>query len=107
MFSQINFHYKPFTPLSVATPCISSSFVLVSLTLVLVDPHDDDGLSFAHSDELVDGADAPPGELGQQDHALDVVILEQADVGAHLRDLTHRHHHHVVDLGKFLRVKAA
>ena len=77
------------------------------LTLILVDPHDDDGLCLADPDEFVDGADAPPRQLREQDHALDVVVLEQTHVGAHLGDLTHRHHHHVVDLRKFLRVKSA
>ena len=45
-------------------------------TLLLVDTEDDDDFVAADADEFLDGADAPPRELGEQDHALDVVVLE-------------------------------
>lgn len=35
----------------------------------------------------MDAADAPPGEFGEEDHAVDVVVFEELDVGAHLCDL--------------------
>ena len=56
------------------------------LTFVLVDPDDDDALVASDPDQLVDGADTPARQLTQQDHALDVVVLQQVDVRAHLRD---------------------
>lgn len=46
-------------------------------------------LLLADADELVDRADAPAAELGEQDHPLDVVVLEQRDVRAHLGDRAH------------------
>jgi hypothetical protein len=42
-----------------------------------------------HLDELGDGADAAARELGEQNHALNVVILQQRHVRAHLRDALH------------------
>ena len=47
-----------------------------------------------------------PGELREQDHALDVVILEQVDVGSHVSDGPDVDHHNVVYLGKLLLVKS-
>eukprot|EP00967_Tisochrysis_lutea_P022070 scaffold25142_cov26-Tisochrysis_lutea.AAC.1 len=43
----------------------------------------------AYLDELVDGTDAPPGQLRQQDHALNAIVLQQAHIGTHLRNLGH------------------
>lgn len=45
-------------------------------TLLLVDPHNDDDLVPSDSNELLDTTDAPPRELGKEDHALNVVVLE-------------------------------
>ena len=50
--------------------------------------------------------DTPPGKLREKDHALDVVILEQVDVGAHVGDGPDVDHHNIVDLGKLLLVKS-
>ncbi len=80
-----------------------------------------------HFDQLGDRADTPPGKLAEQNHALDSIVLQQRDVGAHLsyrldlfshrssamlgmlmdfvacqrrldRTETHLHHNHIVDL---------
>merc|ERR1719458_1706806 len=79
----------------------------VDVTLVLVDPDDHHGLGPAHPDELVDAPDPPPGELGQQDHALYVIVLQEVDVCAHVGDTPNIHHHHIVHLGVFLLVEPA
>lgn len=76
-----------------------------TLTFLLVDSDDDDALVAADADELVDGADTSAGQLAQEDHALDVVVLQQADVGPHLGDRPHVHHHDVVHLREPVLVK--
>ena len=40
-------------------------------------------------DELADGSDPAPRQLGQQDHPLDPVVLQQSHVRPHLRDRFH------------------
>lgn len=45
-------------------------------TLLLVDTEDDDDLVPADPDELLDAPDAAARELREQNHALDIVILE-------------------------------
>lgn len=77
---------------------IRATSLLPSLTLLFVYSDDHHALVAADADELVDGADAPAGQLAQQDHALDVVVLQEADVGAHLGDGAHVHHHHILHL---------
>ncbi len=43
----------------------------------------------AHLDQLLHGADAAARQLRQQDHALNVAVLEQRHVRAHLRNRPH------------------
>lgn len=45
-------------------------------TLLLVHTEDDNYFVAADTDELLDRSDTSPGELGKEDHALNVVILE-------------------------------
>ena len=75
-------------------------------TFIFVYPDDDDTFVPADSDEFVDGADTSPRQLAQQDHALDVVILEQVHVGAHLGDRGHSHHDNVLALGETVLVES-
>ena len=72
---------------------------------LLVNPDHHNGLCSSDPDQFVDTPDSSPAQLGQQDHALDVVVLQQVDVGAHVRDRTDVDHHHVVDLGVLLLVE--
>ena len=44
-------------------------------TLLFVDSEHDDDLVAAHANELLDGSDAPSGQLREQDHAVDVVVF--------------------------------
>ena len=44
------------------------------------------GLCCARLDELGDGADASPGQFGEEDHALYVVVLQQRHIRPHLGD---------------------
>ena len=69
-----------------------------SLTLGLIHPDDDHAFVPPDAHQFVDGTNAPPRQLAQHDHALDVVVLEQAYIRAHLRDGAHVHHHHVFQL---------
>lgn len=78
----------------------------VGLTFLFVDSDDNDALVAADADELVDGADASTGQLAQKDHALDVVVLQEADVGPHLGDGPDVHHHHVLHLREPVLVKS-
>lgn len=49
-------------------------------TLFLVHAQDDDDLVPADSDQLLDRSDATTREFREQDHSLDVVILELINV---------------------------
>lgn len=77
-----------------------------TLTLLFVYTDDHHTLIAADADELVDGADPPTRQLAEQDHALDVVVLQQADVGPHLGDGAHVHHDHVLHLWEPVLVEA-
>lgn len=56
-------------------------------TFLFINPQHDNNLVPSNTDKLLDGPDTSPGQLGEQDHAVDVVVLEELDVGAHLGDL--------------------
>lgn len=79
---------------------------LSTLTLLFVYSDDDHALVAAYADELVDGADTSTRQLAQEDHALDVVVLQKADVGAHLSDGPHVHHHDILHLWEPVLVKS-
>jgi hypothetical protein len=57
------------------------------LTFLLVHSQNDNHLVAANSDELLDTSDTASGELREENHAIDIVIFEEFDVGSHLRDL--------------------
>ena len=59
----------------------------INVALLLVDSQDDDNLVPADADQLLDTSDASSRQLAEQDHAVDVVVLEQFDVCAHLGNL--------------------
>lgn len=76
--------------------------------------YDDDFVS-AHTNKFLDGAYASSRELGEQDHAFDVVVFKlcttsasvrfadgwtyELDIGTHFCDLAHLHHDEFVDFG--------
>lgn len=60
-------------------------------TLLLVDTEDDHDLVAPHADELLDTADTSSGQLGEENHAVDVIVLEELDVSTHLGDLPRLH----------------
>jgi hypothetical protein len=72
----------------------------VDVALVAVDTEHDGGLLAADLDEGGDGADSTAGQLGEEDHALDVVVLQEGDVRAHVGDVLHLDHHRRVHLGE-------
>ena len=52
-----------------------------------------------YSDQLVNGADAPPGQFTKHYHPLYVVVLQQVHIRAHLSDGANVHHHYIFLLG--------
>lgn len=74
-------------------------------TFIFINTYNNNRFSFANSDKFVNRPNTPPGQFRQQDHALDIIILQQVNVRAHLRDATHRHHHNILDLRVLLHVK--
>ena len=56
-------------------------------TLLLVHTQNNHDLVSPHADESLDTTDTSSRKLGEQDHAVDVVVLEELDVCAHLGDL--------------------
>lgn len=81
------------------------SYKVKQPTFLFVHSDNHDTLVASDADEFVDGADATTRELAQQDHSLDVVVLQQADVSAHLGDGAHVHHHHILHLRETVLVK--
>src|ERR1700761_8719314 len=77
-----------------------------ALTLLLVDSEDNHHLVLADTDELLDRTDTTSGQFTEQDHALNVVVLEQLHVSTHLGNLTHVHHDEIIDLGELARIHA-
>lgn len=57
-------------------------------------------------DEFVDGSDSSSGELTEQDHPLDVVVLQQTHIGAHLCYRSDIDHHHIFHLWKPVLVES-
>lgn len=74
----------------------------IDITLLLVDAENDDDLVAANTNQLLDGTNTASGKLREEDHAVDVVVLQKLDIGAHIGDLTwgsalthsHAHAHH-------------
>ncbi len=58
-----------------------------SLTLLLVYPQNHDDLVTPDSDKFLDTSNTTSREFGEQDHAVDVVILQQLDIGSHFCNL--------------------
>ena len=56
-------------------------------TLLLVHTEDNHDLVAPDADELLDTPDTTARELGEEDHAVDVVVLEELHVRTHLGDL--------------------
>lgn len=87
-------------------PALEVSTLLPALTLLFVHSDDDHAFIATYADELVDGADTSTWQLTQEDHALDVVVLQKADIGAHLGDGPHVHHHYILHLWEPVLVKS-
>ena len=77
------------------------------LALLLVDSQHDDDLVAANADQLLDAPNTPPRQLGEEDHAVDVVVLEELDVCSHLGDLHDLDHNKALQLRVLLLVKPA
>ncbi len=53
-------------------------------TLFLVDSQNHDDLISANSDEFLDGSNTSARQLREQDHAVDIIVLEELNIGTHL-----------------------
>jgi hypothetical protein len=56
-------------------------------TLLLIDTEHNNDLVAADANELLDTANTTPRELRKKNHAVDIIILEELDVGTHVGDL--------------------
>ena len=73
---------------------MSSSKTLILLkSLLLINPKDHHGLDASHLDQATHTMNPTPRELGEEDHALNVVVLEQVDIRAHVEDVIDLNHH--------------
>lgn len=59
----------------------------MSRTLFFVHTKNDYHLVTSNSNKLLYTSDTTSRELREQDHAVDVIVLQQLDIGAHLGDL--------------------
>ena len=72
------------------------AFAQINVPPLLVDTQDHDGLDFPDLDQAADAPDPTAGELGEEDHAFGVVVLEERHVGSHVGDgFDLDHHRHV------------
>lgn len=71
----------------------------IDVALLAINTENHDRLLAANLDETANAADTAAGELGEEDHALNVVVLEEGDVCAHVGDVLHLDHDGHVDLG--------
>ena len=68
-------------------------------------PDDNHRFCSSDTDELVDRTDTTSGQFGEKDHALNVVVFQQMDVGAHVGDRPHVDHDHVLHFRELLLVE--
>ena len=60
----------------------------------------------SYSDKFIDGADASSREFAQHDHPFNVVVLQEHDVGTHLRYRANIYHHNVLKFGVAVLVES-
>lgn len=60
----------------------------IELTFLLVHTKNDHDFVSPDSDELLDTSDTSSRQLGEENHAINVVIFQQFDIGTHLCDLS-------------------
>lgn len=65
----------------------TSNELNINHTLLLVDTQNNNNLVAANTDQLLNTANTSSRKFGKQNHAVDVVVFQQLDVGAHLGDL--------------------
>lgn len=75
-------------------------------TFLFVHSYDHNALVPADADEFVYGTNASPGQLTEEDHAFDVVVLQQADIGSHFSNGPNIDHHYIFHLREFMLVES-
>ena len=66
---------------------VSLIILVLVLTLLLVDSQNYHNFVAPNSDELLNTSDTTSREFGEQNHAINVVVLKKFDVCAHFGDL--------------------
>lgn len=70
----------------------------INVALLLVDTKDHDGLDAADFDKAADAPNAAAGQLREEDHALDIVVLQESDVRAAVGHALHLYHNRLIHL---------
>ena len=65
----------------------NSTFAQINVTFLFIHTQDHDGLDSPDLDQAAHTPDPTAGELGEEDHAFDVVVLEERHVGSHVGDV--------------------
>lgn len=55
------------------------SMMPIKLTLICIDSHDNNDFVLANLDMLLNRSDSSSGQLGEQNHTLNVVVLKKLD----------------------------
>lgn len=69
-------------------------------TFLLVDTNDHYRFCFTNTNEFVDRTNTSSRQFRQENHALNTVVFQEVDVGAHFGDGTNVDHNHIFDLHK-------
>lgn len=54
---------------------------------VYLTSQDNNNFVSSHADELLDASNSPPRQLREENHAIDIVILEELDICPHVGNL--------------------
>lgn len=75
-------------------------------TFLFVNSYDHDTFIPPDADEFVYGTNTSPGQLAEKDHAFNVVVLQQADIGSHFSNGPNVDHHYIFHLWEFMLVES-
>ena len=74
-----------------------STFAQINVTLLFIHTKNHHRLDSPDLDQAAHTPDPTAGELGEEDHTFDVVVLEEGHVGSHVGDVLDVDHHSHVD----------
>jgi len=76
-------------------------------TFIFINPQYNNNLIPPHSNQFLNTPDTSPGQLAQQNHAIDIIILQQLNICAHFGNLADIDHDEGVDFRILFFVEAA